>query len=149
MTATDKLGLTTGRVKPRVMNALAAAGAAIVVAVIGDTVVSLLARHVFGAPSGFPPLHPAPYISLTILGLLAGTLGWYMIVRVIRDPTRLLRVLVPVILVLSFIPDIAVGVSKSMVHTTWGGVAALMVMHVVVAAVGVISYRRFMPPTAR
>jgi hypothetical protein len=48
-------------------------------------------------------------------------------------------------IVVSFIPDIAVGIGKTVPYTTWGGVAALMVMHVVVAGAGVASYHRFLP----
>ncbi len=120
-----------------------AVAAAAVPAVIGDTAVSLIARQA-GVSSSFTPIQPAAYIALTTLGLIAGALGWYTITRLSTRPGQLLRRLVPAAIVLSFIPDIAVGVSKAVPHTTWAGVGALMVMHVIVAVAEVASYRRFL-----
>jgi hypothetical protein len=122
-----------------------AVAVATVPAVLGDTVVSLIARHIGGVSGKFTPVQPAAYIALTIIGLVAGALGWYTITQVSAQPGRILRWLVPAAIVLSFIPDIAVGISKTLPYTTWAGVAALMVMHVVVAGAGVASYHRFLP----
>jgi Family of unknown function (DUF6069) len=121
-----------------------AVAVATVPAVLGDTIVSLIARQI-GVSGKFSPMQPAAYIALTIIGLIAGALGWYTITRVSAQPGRMLRWLVPAAIVLSFIPDIAVGISKTLPHTTWAGVAALMVMHVVVAGAAVASYHRFLP----
>jgi Family of unknown function (DUF6069) len=134
------------RSRRRAVPAIAAAiAAAAVPAVLGDALVSQIARQISGASAKFTPMQPAAYIPLTIIGLIAGALGWYTITRVSAQPGRILRWLVPAVIVLSFIPDIAVGISKTLPHTTWAGVAALMVMHVVVAGAGVASYHRFLP----
>ena len=132
------------RAVPAIAIAVAVA-VATVPAVLGDTIVSLIARQIGGVSGKFTPVQPAAYIALTIIGLIAGALGWHTITRVSARPGRILRWLVPAVIVLSFIPDIAVGISKTLRYTTWAGVAALMVMHVVVAAAGVASYRRFLP----
>ena len=130
----------------RAVPAIAVAVAvATVPAVLGDTIVSLIARQIGGVSGKFTPVQPAAYIALTIIGLVAGALGWYTITRVSARPGRILRWLVPAAIVLSFIPDIAVGISKTLPYTTWAGVAALMVMHVVVAGAGVASYHSFLP----
>ena len=53
-------------------------------------------------------------------------------------PTNLSS-LVPVVMILSFIPDIAIGITGTF-HATWGGVIALMTAHVVVAVAAVTSF---------
>lgn len=61
-------------------------------------------------------------------------------------PRQALRRLVPAVLIASFVPDLALGVSGS----SWAGVAALMVMHLGVAAVALPWCARFLPlPTGR
>lgn len=66
-----------------------------------------------------------------------------------RHPRRTLNVLVPIVLLVSFVPDILVGVTRALPGTSWTAVAALMVMHLVVAACAVAAYRRFLPARAR
>lgn len=66
-----------------------------------------------------------------------------------RHPRRTLNVLVPIVLLVSFVPDILVGVTRALPGTSWTAVAALMVMHLVVAACAVAAYRRFLPVRAR
>lgn len=47
-------------------------------------------------------------------------------------------------------PDIMVGATASQPGTSWGAVVALVVMHLVVAAVAVPAYQRLLPlPTAQ
>jgi hypothetical protein len=52
---------------------------------------------------------------------------------------------VPAVIAVSLIPDLAVDAGKLYAHTTWGGVAALMIMHLAVAACAVTAYLVFMP----
>ncbi len=123
--------------------ALAAAVAAVGSA-IADAVIALVARGA-GVSHGFDPLWPSSYLPLTFLGVLAGAIGWQIVRQRAGNPAALLRRLAPTVVILSFIPDIAVGITKSQPDTTWGGVAALMLMHVAVAAVAVPVYQRLMP----
>ncbi len=128
---------------------------AAVVAIIGAAVVSTAVNsavaalaHGAGAPHGFRPLEFATYTGLTVVGVIAATVGWLVVRSRSRQAARTLRVLVPAVLLLSFIPDIAVGVSKSQPHTTWGGVIALMIMHLVVAVAVVLALRTMLPVAA-
>jgi hypothetical protein len=52
---------------------------------------------------------------------------------------------VPVVLLVSLIPDLAVGATGKLAGSSWGAVAALMSMHIVVAAVAVATYLRVLP----
>ena len=116
-----------------------AAGAGIATAVI-----ALIARAA-GASEDFQPLWPSAYLPLTVIGVLAGAIGWQIVRRRAKDPATLLRWLVPTVVVVSLVPDVAVGFSDSYPGVSWGAVAALILMHLAVAAVAVPVYRRFLP----
>ena len=117
---------------------------AAIIAVALNTAVAA-AAHAAGASHGFHPLQLATYAGLTIAGLLAGAAGWAFVRARASNPRRLLRTLVPIVVVASFVPDLLVGVSATMPGTSWGAVAALMVMHVVVATVAIPTYLLVLP----
>ncbi|MGW6583199.1 DUF6069 family protein [Streptomyces globisporus] len=133
-------GRTGAAIALAVVVATAAAG-------IGNTVVSLIARAA-GVSDDFPPLWPSAYLPSTLIGVLAGAVGWHIVRRRAGDPAAVLRWLVPTVVAVSLIPDIATGITGNQPATSWGGVAALMSMHLVVAAVAVPVYRRFLPLNA-
>ncbi|MEU6180066.1 DUF6069 family protein [Streptomyces coeruleorubidus] len=84
----------------------------------------------------------------TVIGVLLGAVGWAVVRRVAKNPAGLLRWLVPVAVVVSFVPDLALLGGD----TPGSGplaVVALMVMHVVVGVVAVFAYRRVMPVPVR
>ncbi|MFI1990833.1 DUF6069 family protein [Actinoplanes sp. NPDC020271] len=124
---------------------LAALGLAVVGALVINTVIALVARAL-GVPSEFQQLTLPVYGPLTVIGTLISAIVWRVVVNRSARAGRVLRVLVPVVLVLSLIPDVMLLVSKSQPGTTTGGVIALMLMHFGVAAAAVPAYRRFMPP---
>ncbi|MFG2126586.1 DUF6069 family protein [Streptomyces sp. NPDC048751] len=121
----------------------------VAVAVAVNAVVAAIA-HAAGASDDFQPLQLSAYAPLTVIGVLAAAAAWAIIRARSARPNRLLRTLVPVVLVVSLIPDVMVGVSASRPGTSWGAVIALMVMHVVVTAVAVPAYHRLLPlPTTQ
>lgn len=129
----------------RTVGELALAGAAATVGSgIVNTAIALIARAA-GASDSFQPLWPSAYLPLTVLGVLAGAIGWQIVRRRAKDPAAVLRWLAPTVVALSLIPDIAVGIANNDPGVSWGAVAALMLMHLAVAAVAVPIYRRFMP----
>jgi hypothetical protein len=123
---------------------------AVVASTIVDSVVALIA-HGAGASHGFRPLEFPTYTALTVVGVVLGALAWQAVRSRSRRPAEVLRRLVPGVLALSFVPDILVGVTKSQAHTSWGAVAALMVMHLVVGSVAVLTFATLLPvrPTDR
>ncbi|WP_410671646.1 hypothetical protein [Amycolatopsis sp. cmx-4-68] len=70
-------------------------------------------------------LAPVAYLPATVIGLLAGAFGWTLIAR--RSP-RALRVVVPAVLVLTWIPDLLLLTAGA----TAANVVGLMLMHLVV-----------------
>jgi H+/Cl- antiporter ClcA len=121
--------------------------AAAIAATALNAVVAALA-HAAGASSTFQALQLPTYAVFTVLGVLAGAAGWALVRARTRSPRRVLRVLAPAVVLLSFIPDVLVGASGGLPGTSWGGVVALMVMHLVVTAVAVTTYLRVLPLSA-
>ncbi|MGW1562530.1 DUF6069 family protein [Streptomyces sp. NPDC002144] len=121
--------------------------AAVVVSVLGNVLVALLARAA-GASGAFAPLHVSAYGPLTVFGVVLGAAGWAVVRRVAKNPAGLLRWLVPVLVVVSFGPDLSL-LGGGTPGSGPLAVAALMVMHVVVAVVAVAAYRRVLPLPVR
>ncbi|SEE31782.1 hypothetical protein SAMN04489729_7070 [Amycolatopsis lurida] len=79
-------------------------------------------------------LAPIAFLSLTLIGVLAGAFGWTLIAK--RMSRRTLRVVVPAT-VLSWIPDVLLLNQGA----TIVNVVGLMLMHLVVAAAVVLAFR--------
>ena len=109
-----------------------------VIASVANAIVAV-AGLAAGADPAVQGLTPPAYITFTVLGALIGAIGWSILSRASQG-RRLLTVLVPTVLVLSLIPDVALA-------ATVGVTAAvtLGIMHVVTVAVAVPVYRAFMP----
>ena len=102
---------------------------AAVVAVLGNALIALLVSTL--APGGVEKgLRFAEYATMTVVGVLIGTAGWTLVRRFAPRPRAVLRVLVPVVVVLSFGADLALLAGG----TSVANVVGLMLMHVVVAA---------------
>lgn len=89
-------------------------------------------------------LQPMAYITLTLVAAIAGAVGWRIIDRSARHPSRVTRWLVPTVLVVSFVPDLIVGASAGSADG-WGYAVVLMAMHVVTIAIAIVTFGRFMP----
>jgi len=135
---------------PRTSAGRVAGGVAVaaVGAVLVNTLISLLARAA-GASEDFQPLRPGAYIFLTVVGVLAGAAGWAAVRRWSRRPAPVLRRLVPVVVVLSLLPDVALLFTDAQPNTSGPAVAGLMAMHLATAGVAVPVFRRVLPLTAR
>jgi hypothetical protein len=114
---------------------------------VANLVISLIARGPIGASDDFVPLTPSPIVMWTAIGATIGAVGWRLIVNTSTHSRALLNKLVPTVLVLSLIPDVALLLTDSVAGQTSAGVAALMVMHVVTAVIVVAACRRAMPPS--
>ncbi|MHA6763795.1 DUF6069 family protein [Streptacidiphilus sp. PAMC 29251] len=118
--------------------------AAVVVASLVNTAIAAIARAA-GASSDFKPLQASAFVAFTLFGILIGAAGWALVRRRAQDPQALLRRLVPTVLVISFVPDLAMLVSDYSPHSSTAGVIGLLFMHVAVAAIAVTTYRRVLP----
>jgi hypothetical protein len=119
---------------------------AAIVALVGNAIVAQVALAA-GASEQFQPLTFAAYGFFTVLGVVAGLVGW-LLIRRSTNAAATLRWLVPTVVVLSLVPDVLVGFSDQ-AGVSWGAVIALMIMHVVVAAAAVATFSRLLPVTRR
>jgi len=109
-------------------------GLAVVLSVLAN-VVLLLGVNAVGIAPGFQPLTVPPVAFLSGLGA-AGAAGVYWALRRYRsDPDRTFVRLATGVLVLSFVPDVALLVADP--AATPLGVVVLMLMHLVVGTVSV------------
>ena len=113
--------------------------AAIVVAVVINALIAWAATAL-GAPAGYGPLSLPAQALFTIIGVLVGWVGWRLILARTRDPRRVLRILVPLVVALSLIPDLLLLAFPVIPGSTPAAVIALMLMHLVVAACAVWGY---------
>ena len=125
------------------LTAVGLAAAAAVATALNAAVAAI--AHAAGASPEFQALQLPAYATFTALGVLAGAAGWAIVRARARNPRRVLRVLVPAVVLVSRAPDVLVGASASLPGASWGGVVALMVMHVVVTVVAVGAYLRLLP----
>ena len=114
-------------------------------ATVANLVVAAVARGSLGASDEFVPLTAGPVVMWTLVGAVVGAVGWRLVVTRSARSRAVLAQLVPAVLVLSLVPDVALLVADSVPGRTTAGVGALMVMHVVTAVVVVAVCRRAMP----
>src|SRR5262245_59290416 len=109
----------------------------IIVAVIANQVVQLLALSLFNISPEFPPLQSGPPVAFTIMGVLGAVIVFAIVGRLARRPIRLFRRIALVVLLLSFLPDIALLATGALPGTSLVAVGTLAVMHVVAWAISV------------
>lgn len=122
---------------------------AVALAVVANLVVSTVVAWLigrlaiaFGAPAATMQ-YQVPVLAVVILiASVVGAVGWTIVRRRAANPRSLIRVLAPVVLVVSLVPDVLLGVGGA---ATWAAVGGLMVMHVVVAAITVAVFSRLLP----
>jgi hypothetical protein len=124
---------------------------AVLVLIIGAAVAVLInwvvatAALAAGASSAFSPLAIYVYAPFTVLGLLAAYIGWRIVRRRAHHPALALRVLVPVITVLSFAPDTVLALTRFIPGTSTTAVLGLALMHLVVVGIAVPLCARLAP----
>ncbi len=144
-TATTAQSSTTGRSAVSLRTALTTGAVAGVIAAVVNSGIAAVARSAFDVPSDFQPLTPGPIALWSILGALIGAAGWRLLVNRSASSRALLNKLVPTVVVLSFLPDVALLATDAMPGTTTAAVLSLMLLHLVTAVIVVTAYRRSMP----
>lgn len=109
-------------------------GIAAVLAIAINIVIVVAAGALDLAP-GFQPLTIPPVTLFSALGAVGATIVYWLSARYLSDGDRTFVRIAIAVLVLSFVPDVALLQSDP--AATVPGVIVLMIMHVVVAAVSV------------
>lgn len=110
---------------------------AAVVAAVGNIIVLMITEALFTIPASFEPFNMTPIALFSVVGVVGATVVFGLLVRYTQRPVRWFWIVSVVVLLLSFIPNIALLVTDAMSGTTVAGVIALMIMHVVAAAAAV------------
>lgn len=119
----------------------AALGSAVATGLLG------LGALLAGAGDAFPPLQPAVAMPFAAVGTLVGIGGWVLVVRFVKRAAATLRWLVPLAVVVSWVPDVALLVSGFVPGSSPTAVVALMLMHVAAAVSAVVAGQRIAPAT--
>ncbi len=135
---------TASRPAPRALTVTLTVLAAVAASAVVTTAIALVARAA-GAGDAFPPLQPQAYLTFAVAGTIVALGGWLLVVRLVRRSARALRVLVPALVVLSWIPDVVLLVTGFIPGATPGAVIALALMHPTVAGIAVFAGRRIAP----
>ena len=120
-----------------------AAIAVLVVTVAGSVanlIISSIAQAAGADTADYQGLTPGAYISLTFLSVVVGVLVWIAVRAKADRPSVVLGRLVPAVVLVSLLADVAVGFSVG-----WTGAIALGLMHIAVAVIAVPVFRRFLP----
>jgi hypothetical protein len=88
---------------------------------------------------------PAVYLPAVAVMVLLAHLGWRIVRGRVAHPATVLQVLVPVLLLLSWIPDVVLLATGFIPGATVTGGIALMLMHPVAVAVAVGVSQRIAP----
>lgn len=127
------------RVRPSVLRAVVVLALASVVAIGLNALVALVAVA-SGAPAGYGPLMLPVFGAFSVLGVAVGWFGWLLVTRRAARPRAVLAWLAPLVLAVSFVPDVALLLLRFIPGTNTAAAVGLMVMHVVVFAVAVPAY---------
>lgn len=121
---------------------------AAVLATVANVVLRALAIAVFDIPDAFEHLALRAVIVSTVAGVLAAGVVYAIIARVSRTPDRTFAIVAIVALVLSLIAPLTVGLEDPPEYpgTDAASVGTLMAMHVVAAAIAIVTLTRDDPP---
>ncbi len=107
----------------------------IVVATVVNIVLALVATALLPRLAAFSPLGAGPIGFFTFIGALGAVIVFALLGRFTRRPIRLFRIVAIIVLVLSLLPDLLMLAQPLFPSTTPTGVAVLMCLHVVAAAI--------------
>lgn len=129
--------------RPRPVDVLAAAGIPIVLAAVVNTALVLSFQLLIYSPDVF---HPGRPIGFGSLGIAIAVVAWLVVRHFLPKPRAVMRWLVPVAVLASFIPDIALLVNPAdRERVTVPVIVILMSMHVIVAAIAVPFFQKYLP----
>ena len=107
----------------------------IVVATVVNILLATGATTLFASQRAFSPLGAGPVGFFTVIGSLGAVIVFGLLGRFSQHPIRLFRIVTVVVLVLTLIPDLLMLAHPLFPSTTPTGVAILMVLHIVTAAI--------------
>ena len=113
----------------------------ILVAVIMNTLISLLAKALFPVAPTFMPLQATGFIPSTVIGVTGAVIVFALIIRWAKNPVRMFQRVAVTVLIISLIPDLLLPSLQLYPGTTFPEVGALLLMHIATACIciGILS----------
>jgi hypothetical protein len=116
--------------------------AASVASAVANVAAGSALRTILNLPSNFAQIAPPAIISITLVGVAAAVIVFAIVVRVVDDPLWIYTfVVAPIGLIVSWLFDVALYVTRAFPGTTGRGVVALMSLHVIAAVITVLLLR--------
>jgi hypothetical protein len=115
---------------------LARTALAAVAAVVVNVLVRALAVALFDIPDDFEHIALRAVIVSTLVGVIAAALVYAVVRRVARDPARTFTIVAVIALLLSLAAPLSLGFDEA------AAVGTLVLMHVLTAAIVVVSFTR-------
>jgi hypothetical protein len=133
---------TTARARTGAVRLLAVWAVAFLASSVANVAVGTGLRAILNLPSNFAQIAPLNIISITMVGVGAAVIVFAVVARVTADPVRLYTfVVAPIGLVVSWLFDLALYVTRAFPGTTGRGVLALMSLHVIAGVITVLLLR--------
>jgi len=107
---------------------------AVAASVIGVLIVRMIAVAILQPNPQPMSLSWGPPIIFTVVLVAAAVVVFALVARFIKNPIRTYQIIALVVLILSFLPDVAYG-SSQMPGASWPVAIVLMIMHVVAWAI--------------
>ena len=132
----------TIRTRTSAVRLLAVWAAAFVASAIANVTVGTALRAILNLPSNFAQIAPPTIVAITLVGVAAAVIVFAIVARFAADPVRTFTfVVAPIGLVVSWLFDVALYVSRAFPGTTGRGVVALMSLHVIAGVITVLLLR--------
>ena len=134
--------IPTTRPKAGALRLVAVWAAAFVVSAVGNSIAAAILRGVLNVPSNFAQMSTANVVSITAVGVAAAVIVFAIVVRLASHPVQFFTfVVAPIGLVVSWLFDLALYVTKAFPGTTGRGVIGLMLLHVIAGVITVVLLR--------
>ena len=132
----------TTRARTSAVRLLAVWAAAFVASAVANVAVGTALRAILNLPSNFAQITPPNIIGITAVGVAAAVIVFAIVARIAEDPVRTYTfVVAPIGLVVSWLFDVALYVTRAFPGTTGRGVLALMSLHVIAGVITVLLLR--------
>jgi hypothetical protein len=136
------LSLKTTRTGTSAVRLLAVWAAAGVASSVANVAIGAALRAILNLPSNFVNITPPNIIPITLVGVAAAVIVFAVVARVASDPLRTYTfVVAPLGLIVSWLFDVALYVTRAFPGTTGRGVLALMFLHVTTGVITVLLLR--------
>ena len=133
---------TTARTRTGAVRLLVVWAAAFVTSSLANVAVGAALRAILKLPSDFAQVAPPDITVATFVGVAAAVIVFAIVGRVAEDPLWTYTfVVAPIGLIVSWLFDLALYMSRAFPGTTGRGVLALMFMHVIAAVITVLLLR--------